>query len=381
MGKNVKTLISFGGCNLRKGNNLLFCRCLLRNAEFSLFRCKLIAFDSAHERTYTETSQIVLTENKTGLCTQLGFWNVLERTSGDDRMRKCLKTWWPGTESNRRRRPFQDSALPLYLKLKTFLTAWMKAFTHVSEPPSPPYLYSRKTRSFVVARCVSFFSEFQPLAATGGDDRGFVAALRCGLGDEGDGVLAPPHFGIRGELRLRRERAAQFAVVSVEVKAGAERDDHELRELAKPVAERPLVAGQRRITTSDRLEVLWGQAGHVEHVCGRCTHLEGAALVIFNVVTNVPEQLDRQAATPSGRLHEHPNWRRNDSDRSPYSLSDRLRHFLRTQEFRSGGAVALSSVSRGIDQGRDSDSRDILVRRWRVAAIAEDPRKDAQMRG
>src|SRR5688572_6377610 len=28
---------------------------------------------------------------------------------------KCLKTWWPGTESNRRRQPFQGCALPTEL--------------------------------------------------------------------------------------------------------------------------------------------------------------------------------------------------------------------------------------------------------------------------
>jgi hypothetical protein len=36
--------------------------------------------------------------------------------------------------------------------------------------------------------------------------------------------------------------------------------------LAKPIAEGPLVAGQRHIATSDRLEVLSGAAGHIEHV-------------------------------------------------------------------------------------------------------------------
>jgi hypothetical protein len=59
-------------------------------------------------------------------------------------------------------------------------------------------------------------------------------------------------------MRLRREGTAQFAVVAVEIETRAERGDHELRELAKPVAKSPLVAGQRCITTSDRLEVLWG---------------------------------------------------------------------------------------------------------------------------
>jgi hypothetical protein len=37
-------------------------------------------------------------------------------------------------------------------------------------------------------------------------------------------------------------------------------------------------------------------------------------------------------------------------------------------------------VPRGIHQRRDGDSRDIFVGRWGVAAIAEDPGKDAEMR-
>jgi len=35
---------------------------------------------------------------------ETGFWNA----------RKLLKTWWPGTESNRRRQPFQGCALPFF---------------------------------------------------------------------------------------------------------------------------------------------------------------------------------------------------------------------------------------------------------------------------
>ena len=143
---------------------------------------------------------------------------------------------------------------------------------------------------------------------------------------------------------------------------------------------RPPVAGQRGIATGDRLEVLGGAAGHIEHVGGRRAQLEGAALVIVDVVANVADHLDWHAAH-SGGLHEHPDRRRHDPDRSPDGPSDRLGHVLRAKEFRSSGAVALPGVPRGIHQGRDGDSRDILVGRRRVAAIAEHPRKQAEMRG
>ena len=36
------------------------------------------------------------------------FWNVIKVLNRG----KCLETWWPGTESNRRRQPFQGCALP-----------------------------------------------------------------------------------------------------------------------------------------------------------------------------------------------------------------------------------------------------------------------------
>src|SRR5215813_12763963 len=103
-------------------------------------------------------------------------------------------------------------------------------------------------------------------------------------------MLAPPHHGVGRELRLRREGTAQFAVVAIEIETPAERGDHELRELAKPVAKSPLVAGQRCITASDRLEVLWALARHIEHVSGWRAQFERAALVILNVVANATEQ-------------------------------------------------------------------------------------------
>ena len=34
---------------------------------------------AAHARRYDETREIALAETKTSLCTQFGFWNVLER--------------------------------------------------------------------------------------------------------------------------------------------------------------------------------------------------------------------------------------------------------------------------------------------------------------
>ena len=62
--------------------------------------------------------------------------------------------------------------------------------------------------------------EFQPLTAAGGGDKG-IAHRHRGLGGVGDGVVAPPHFGVGRELRLVRERTAQFAVVSVQIEARA----------------------------------------------------------------------------------------------------------------------------------------------------------------
>src|SRR5499425_3098517 len=154
--------------------------------------------------------------------------------------------------------------------------------------------------------------EFQPLTATGDGDRGLVACRHHRLGGVGDGVLAPPHFGVGRELRFLRERTAQFAVVSVQIEARAERCQHEPGKLAKPVAEGPL-ARQRRITTSDCLEVFGGAAGHIEHIGRWCSQLECAALVIVNVVANATEEVDWKAAH-SCTLHEQPSWCRHEPD-------------------------------------------------------------------
>src|SRR5215469_12299308 len=101
-------------------------------------------------------------------------------------------------------------------------------------------------------------------------------------------------------MRLRREGTAEFAVVSIEIETRAERGDHELHELAKPVAKSPLVAGQRRITTSDRLEVLRALARHIEHVRGWRAQFETAAFVIVDIVANATEHIDRVAGQPCG---------------------------------------------------------------------------------
>src|ERR1700743_2514072 len=119
------------------------------------------------------------------------------------------------------------------------------------------------------------------------------------------GVFAPPYLGIDRKLRLRREWTTQFAIVAIEIEARTERHRHELGELAKPVAECPLVARLCRITTSDRLEVLGGAAGYIEHVAGWCTQFEGAALMIVNVVAHSTKQIDGETAHPGG-LHEQP---------------------------------------------------------------------------
>jgi len=50
------------------------------------------------------------------------------------------------------------------------------------------------------------------------------------------------------------------------------------------------------------------------------------------------------------------------------------------EEFWSRGTVIFAGVPCGIHQGRDSHSRNILVRRWCVAAVAVHPGKDAELR-
>src|SRR6516165_7999488 len=175
---------------------------------------------------------------------------------------------------------------------------------------------SRKTRSFVVARQRLIF-RIPAIDRDWWRRQGRCHTSRyCGLSDVGDRVLAPPHYGVGREPRLRREGTAQFAVVATEIETRTERGDHELRELAKPVAKSPLVARQRCITTSDCLEVLRGPARHIEHVRGWRAQLERAALVILNVVANATEQIDREAAQPC-TLHEQPSRRRHEPDGSP----------------------------------------------------------------
>src|SRR5215471_14732274 len=161
-------------------------------------------------------------------------------------------------------------------------------------------------------RINSSLMRFQPLRVAGGRS-GLLVNGRCRVGRVGDGVLAPPHLGVGRELRLPRERTAQFAVISVQIEARAERGQHELRELAKPVAEGPLVAEGRRITTSNRLEVFGGAAGYIEHIGRWRAQLERAALVIGNVVANATEQVDWIAAHSCG-LHEQPSWCRHELD-------------------------------------------------------------------
>ena len=110
------------------------------------------------------------------------------------------------------------------------------------------------------------FLEFQRLTAAGGCDRGPPLAEGRGTKVVGDGVLAPLHLRVGRELRHRRERTPQFAVIAVQIEPRPEWGEHELHKLAKPIAEGPLVAGLRCITTRDRLEVFSGAAGHIEDV-------------------------------------------------------------------------------------------------------------------
>jgi len=62
------------------------------------------------------------------------------------------------------------------------------------------------------------------------DGAGLMAGGRWPRGVKA--VPAPPHLRFGRELRLRRHRDAQLARVTIEIKAGTERGDQELRELA-----------------------------------------------------------------------------------------------------------------------------------------------------
>src|SRR5579862_5466452 len=95
--------------------------------------------------------------------------------------------------------------------------------------------------------------KFQLLTVAGVAELGFVAPWSLRRGVLCNNVLTLPGNGVGRELRLRWKRTAELAVVPVQIEARAERGDHELRELAKPVSEAPPVTGLRRIATSDRL--------------------------------------------------------------------------------------------------------------------------------
>src|ERR1700722_16476388 len=135
----------------------------------------------------------------------------------------------------------------------------------------------RKTR---VVACRVSLSEFQALTVA--NRGGWRLWSRWGRG-AGGAVHPPPHLRVSRELGPRRERTPQFAVVAVQIESRTERGEHELPELAKPIGEGPLVARERRVATSDRLEVLGAATGHIEHVRGWRPQLEGAAFVIVDV--------------------------------------------------------------------------------------------------
>jgi hypothetical protein len=114
--------------------------------------------------------------------------------------------------------------------------------------------------------------------------------------------------------------------------------------------------GLCRITTSDRLEVLRGAPGHIEHIGRWCACLKGAASVILDVIAHVTHNIDGQAGHAVS-LHEQPERCRHNPDRSPNRSTDGPGYVLRAEEFRSGGAVALPGVPRRIQEGSDGNSR------------------------
>jgi len=65
----------------------LHCERLSPNrADLSRLRRNLIAFDwPAHARSYAEMRETAVAETRQASARKLGFWNVLERISGDDR--------------------------------------------------------------------------------------------------------------------------------------------------------------------------------------------------------------------------------------------------------------------------------------------------------
>ena len=68
-------------------------------------------------------------------------WNQSEEMGGC----KLLKTWWPGTELNRRRRPFQGRALPTELPGQSFLI--VGSAPESVKPPKPVQRRLRTAKS------------------------------------------------------------------------------------------------------------------------------------------------------------------------------------------------------------------------------------------
>src|SRR5271155_4114383 len=70
------------------------------------------------------------------------------------------------------------------------------------------------------------FLEFQRLTAAGGCDRVLPVAAGRGTKLVGVGVPAPPHLRVGRELRHRRERTSQCAVIAVQIEPRPEWGEH-----------------------------------------------------------------------------------------------------------------------------------------------------------
>src|SRR5260370_1406008 len=103
-------------------------------------------------------------------------------------------------------------------------------------------------------------------------------------------------------------------------------------------------------------------------------------VVVLDVIADVAYLINRKASDPRG-FHKQPSRRRHNPDGSPNSSADCLGHLLCTEKFWSGGAIALPGVARRIHQDCSSNSRDILVGRRCIAAVAVHPREHSEMRG
>lgn len=161
------------------------------------------------------------------------------------------------------------------------------------------------------------------MTATGGGDRDVVTSQDCGFGGVGDGVLAPPNLRLGSKLRLQRERAAQFAVVSVELKARADRGRSGTARTREPSCQE--FAGCRAAPHNDERSPRspLGLAGYIEHVSGRRAQFERAALVIVKVVANPTEYFHRVATHPWD-FHEQPGRGWHHLNGSPDGLADGL---------------------------------------------------------